>query len=585
MRTIQWLWRIRSLPKLKAPYQLIKRTLLDPRNKPTARACSWSESLRRAATCHYHSKVHGKLKFSLKIAQLTALLISLTCTLHAQQKSDASQSPVNAAAYRVGERLTYNVSFSQFVSAAHVELFVAGRGTFFNREGIQLRAHAETSGVVNVAVVAVTYDYTTYVDPATGLPFRAQQLVREADRTFDSASDYNQPAGISALPAQAGTGVSPGTYDLLSALYRVRALPLVDGASYFITVRNAGDEYQAEVKVTGHQVIKTGVGSFSTVITRLNVKGGHEENIRIYFSDDERHVPVLVTAKQQYGEIRAELVASEFVAPPKPSPAKALPTPPPTTAPDLRVPGTPQRTAGGNQSSPASAEGGDTLPPDLPFKVGEQLNYQVYLANGAQPVGTISFAVRARGRYFNLNGLFFSASAQTSGALARAFPVGDQVNSYVDPATLLPFRTELSMSEGKHRTNRSYNLDQNRGAAVSDSRERIDIPVGTHDLVSLVYAIRTFSLTPPKRNAISIMATARPRTLFITSLRREMIEVSGQSISAIQLSLTTDDPQADKLQMRMWVGDDTRHLPLRFTAVTELGPVRADLVIVPAPPQ
>ena len=564
---------------------MIKRTLLDQRNKPAAEAFRWIESLRRAAACHYHSKVHRQLKFSLKIAQLTVLLISLTGTLHAQQKSEASQSPFNAAAYRVGERLTYNVSFSQFVSAAHVELFVAGRGTFFNREGIQLRAHAETSGVVNVAVFAINNDYTTYVDPATGLPFRAQQVVREANRTSDSASDYNQPAGIAALPSQAGTGVFPGTYDLLSALYRVRALPLVAGASYLITVRNAGDEYQAEVRVTGHQVIKTGVGSFSTIVTRVNVKGRHDDNIRIYFSDDERHVPVIVTAKQQGGEIRAELVASEFVTAPRPSGAKASPTPPTTTAPDLRIPATPQTTAGSNQSSSSSPEAGDPLPPDLPFKVGEQLNYQVYLANGAQPVGTISFAVRARGRYFNLNGLLFSAAAQTSGVGARAFPVNDQVNSYVDPATLLPFRTELSMSEGKHRTSRSYNLDQNRGAAVSNSRERIDIPVGTHDLISLVYAIRTFNLTPPKRNAISIMATARPRTLFITSLRRETIEVSGQKVSAIQLSLTTDDPQADKLQMRMWVGDDTRHLPLRFTAVTELGPVRADLVIVPATPQ
>jgi hypothetical protein len=528
--------------------------------------------------------VHGQLKFSLKIAQLTALLISLTCTLQAQQKSEASQSPLNAAAYRVGERLTYDVSFSQFLSAAHVELFVAGRGTFFNREAIQLRAHAETSGVVNVAVFAINNDYTTYVDPATGLPFRAQQVVRNADRASDSASDYNQPAGISALPSQAGTGVFPGTYDLVSALYRVRALPLVDGASYLITVRNAGEEYQAEVRVTGHQVIKTGVGSFSTIVTRVNVRGRHDDNLRIYFSDDERHVPVIVTAKQQGGEIRAELVASEFVTAPGPSQTKAAPTPTPISVPDPRLPVTPRTTAGNNQPSP-SAETGDPLPPDLPFKVGEQLNYQVYLANGAQPVGTISFAVRARGRYFNLNGLLFSASAQTSGAGARAFPVNDQVNSYVDPATLLPFRTELSMSEGRHRTNRSYNLDQNRGAAVSDSRERIDIPVGTHDLVSLVYAIRTFDLSPQRQNAISFMATNRPRTLTVKSQRREIIELNGQKLPALFLTLTTDDPQADKLQMRIWVGDDTRHLPLRFTAVTELGPVRADLVIVPTTPQ
>ena len=523
--------------------------------------------------------MHATLKFSLKIAQLTALLVLLTCTLNAQKKSDASQSPFNPAAYRVGERLSYSISFSHFVGAAHVEIYVAGRGTFFNRDGIQLRAHAETTGVVNVAVFAINNDYATYVDTATGLPFRAQQVVREADRTSDSASDYNQPAGIAALPGQTGAGVFPGTYDLLSAVYRVRALPLLDGASYLITVRNAGNEYQAEVRVTGHQVVKTSVGSFNTVVTRLSVKGLCDDTARIYFSEDERHVPVLLTTKQQSGEIRAELVGSELVVPTRPAEAKASPTPA-VTAPDPRVPFPPQGPTRSNQAPGSSSGSVDPLPSDLPFKVGEQLNYRVYLANAPQPVGVISFAVRARGRYFNLNGIFLSATAQTSGAGAIAFPVNDQVNSYVDPTSLLPFRTELSMAEGRHLTNRSYNVDQNRGSAVADNRERIDIPVGTHDLLSLVYAIRTFDLTPPRRNAISIMATARPRTLFIQSLRRETIEVSGQKVPAIQVSLTTDDPQPDKMQLRMWIGDDSRHLPLRFTAVTELGPVRADLVIV-----
>ena len=88
--------------------------------------------------------MHAQLNFSLKLAQLLALLVSLTCTIAAQQKSDATQAPFNEAAYRVGERLTYNVDFSHFVSAAHVELFVAGRGNFYNRHGIQLRAHVET---------------------------------------------------------------------------------------------------------------------------------------------------------------------------------------------------------------------------------------------------------------------------------------------------------------------------------------------------------------------------------------------------------------------------------------------------------
>ena len=253
--------------------------------------------------------MHGKLRFSLKFAQLTALLVSLTCTILAQQPNEASPAPYNASAFRVGEHLSYNVSFAQFVSAAHVELFVAARGTFFNREAIQLRGHVETVGVVNAALFAVNNDYVIYVDPATGLPFRAQQVVREAGRTSEASIDYNQPAGTEAIPPKLHTGDFPGTYDLLSALYRVRAMPLADGSAYAISVRGEGELFQAQVRVTGRETIKTNVGSFSTIVTRVDVKGSRDSNIRAYFSDDQWHVPVLLTLKHSAGLIRAELAA------------------------------------------------------------------------------------------------------------------------------------------------------------------------------------------------------------------------------------------------------------------------------------
>jgi hypothetical protein len=537
--------------------------------------------LRGVTTYHYHSKVHAKLNFSLKLAQLMALLVSLTCTIAAQQKGETTQAPFNGAAYRVGERLTYNVDFAQFVSAAHVELFVAGRGTFYHRDGIQLRAHVETVGVVNVALLSINNDYTTYVDPQTGLPYRAQQVVREAGRASEAERDYNQPAGTDAIPARIRTGEFPGTYDLLSALYRVRALPLTDGSSYSLTVIHDGDQYNAEVRVVGRERLKTNIGSSNTIVARLIVKS-HDYNVRVYFSDDERHVPVLITAKLPSGEIRAELAASELAVPdagPASSPPQTSKTP--TQDPPVK----PKPVTRGTQTPPGETISEQPLK-DVPFAIGEQLNYQVYLSNSPQQsVGTITFALKSRGRYFNRDGLLFSVIAQTTGPGGRLFPVNDQITSYVDPTTLLPFRTELNLSEGKYHYNRAFSLDQNRGAAVGDTKERIEIPVGTHDLISAFYSIRTFDLRPPKQNAISIMATSQPRTLLVKSQRRETIEVGSQKIEAIMLTLTTDDPLNDKLQIRVWIGNDSRHLPLRITAMTQFGLVRADLQIAPVTSQ
>jgi len=192
----------------------------------------------------------------------------------------------------------------------------------------------------------------------------------------------------------------------------------------------------------------------------------------------------------------------------------------------------------------------------------------------------VNFTFKERGRYFNRDGLQLTASAQTTGA--ALFAVKDQMTSYVDPATLLPFRTEINFSEGKYKTSRNYNLDQDRGSATTENnREKVDIPIGTHDLLSALYSLRTFTPTIGKQNAISLMAINKPRALMITPKSRETLELNGQKIAAIMLELKTDDSQPDKLQIRIWVGDDSRHLPLRITAVTELGAIRADLILVP----
>lgn len=500
------------------------------------------------------------------------MTLALAALQVAAQRQDETVEapPFSKTPYQVGELLTYNVSFSNFVDAAHVEMLVAERGTFFTRDGLQLRAHVETTGVVNAALYSINNDYTTYIDPTSGLPFRTQQVIREGGRTSDTTSDYNQPVGTSAIPPKLRLGEIPGTYDFLSVLYRLRAMPLMQGGKYYFNVRSDLDEYNAELRVTGRELIKTNVGSFNTIVTQVYVPKNDDANdyrIRVYFSDDERRVPVLITARLKSGDIRAELAGSEFIAPTQTgNPAT---TPPPVVTPPVTRP------AGGD------GVGGAPLPRELPFKAGEQLNFNVFLGTATQAVGTATYQVRARARYFNRDGLLLTLKAQTSSTASRIFFANDQINSYVDPNTLLPFRTELNLIEGRNRTNQILTIDQDRGNAVTDKGVAIEIPVGTHDFISVLYALRSFNLAPPKRNAVTILVNNRPRTLVITSLKRETIQLGGQRVPAVQISLTTDDPQADKYALRLWVSEDRRRLPLRITANTQLGLVRADLAIIP----
>ena len=259
------------------------------------------------------------MKQSLKLAVVCNLIIIVLALMgpSAQSKSDSVLSPFSPAPYRTGERLTYNVSFSNFISAGHVELQVGARAVFFGHEGIQLRAHVETTGVVNAALFAINNDYVTYVDPATGLPFHSQQVVREGTRTSNTSRALNDPAGATTVPSRLRTGESPGTYDFLSAIYRLRALPLAEGSIHYLSVKGETEDYQVEVRVTGRQTVKTTVGSFNALVSQVRTNNSRVNNyrIRIFFSDDERHIPVLITARVGAGELRAELAGSEFLKP------------------------------------------------------------------------------------------------------------------------------------------------------------------------------------------------------------------------------------------------------------------------------
>ncbi len=166
--------------------------------------------------------VNQRLK-PLVVFSSFVLLAVLAVSSGSRVARGQGSQPFSPAPYRVGERLTYNVSFSNFISAAHIELLVAAHGNFFGRDAVQLKGHIETTGMVNAALFAVNNDYITYIDPGSGAPFRGQQILRAASRTSETSADFNQPAGVAALPEKR-TGEFPGTYDFLSAIYRIRAL-------------------------------------------------------------------------------------------------------------------------------------------------------------------------------------------------------------------------------------------------------------------------------------------------------------------------------------------------------------------------
>ena len=107
---------------------------------------------------------------------------------------------------------------------------------------------------------------------------------------------------------------------------------------------------------------------------------------------------------------------------------------------------------------------------------------------------------------------------------------------------------------------------------------------------SLLYAIRSYNLKP-SRDASNPVNDTRVAVFFdqqpvIFTLRPsapEMITVAGEKVSAQLISVSTgnQNPQLDHLQIKLWLGNDDRRLPLRISA----GGFQADLVANPNTPK
>jgi hypothetical protein len=110
---------------------------------------------------------------SSKLANRPLRLITFTtlvwlCFAFAGAVSGLCQATENG--YRIGEKLTYNVSFGQLQNVAFAELYTVSRGKLSGRDAIEVRGRLKTLELVGAQIFSVDESRTTFVAPETGLP-------------------------------------------------------------------------------------------------------------------------------------------------------------------------------------------------------------------------------------------------------------------------------------------------------------------------------------------------------------------------------------------------------------------------------
>lgn len=224
----------------------------------------------------------------------------------------AGQAPAVVVPFATGERLTYDVSWSTYVTAGTLTFNVRSAPAAGGAKGYYAVAEAQPNSVLS-KLYALHYKADTLIEASTLLPQRSSTFGREGSHQRTRVTRFDR-AGQRAYFEQIGgikkeVPVPPRVHDALSVLYAVRAANLRPGARIKVPVCDSGRVYDVLLEIGAPESVETGVGATLAyrITPRILDPAGRPEPGRfvIWLSADARRVPV---------KFESEVVVGKFVA-------------------------------------------------------------------------------------------------------------------------------------------------------------------------------------------------------------------------------------------------------------------------------
>jgi hypothetical protein len=214
------------------------------------------------------------------------------------------------------QTLTYAVDWRVFP--------VATATLHFEEDGTRerLTANAETSGAINL-LFHLSDHFQTAFDREKGCTYEFDKQTVEGRRQVNSTLkiDYGQSKSIldeknmvNGQTKHVETPVQGCLTDLLTGMFYTASQALEVGHSFVVPVADAQRTVPVTMKVEGTEEIKTALGTFKTIRVQPTADAGvvkNRGNIWIWYTDDDRHLPVQMRARSFWGTITFRLMGND----------------------------------------------------------------------------------------------------------------------------------------------------------------------------------------------------------------------------------------------------------------------------------
>ena len=213
-----------------------------------------------------------------------------------------------------GEKLSYDVSWADFIVAGELTIQTDERRSFEGVDGYHVSAQARSVGLVSILNLKVNDVYDSFINATTLQPFRAEKRSRHGKKQTQSSVTIDQQQRSARVSEGRTIEIPADTYDLAGLIFAMRGMDLTIGKSRTFTVLEDEKLYTISVQPEAKEKITTRAGSYDTVRLSTSMKKGRENdklyNLRMYISSDARRMPVLITAEPSWGSVRVELTSA-----------------------------------------------------------------------------------------------------------------------------------------------------------------------------------------------------------------------------------------------------------------------------------
>jgi hypothetical protein len=251
---------------------------------------------------------------TLSVLGLAAVCVVVSPSLEAQRPDPRVPRADSTVPFKVGETLTFDVSWSSFmVAGTAVSTVRERRPSAANASAYYIVAEGRPLPLI-ARMYSLYYKMDTLLDTSTLLPQEGSLYSEEGRRQRMGTTKYDRTARRAFFelqgdpPIRADVNVPAQVQDGLSALYALRASPLSAGTRLTYPILDDGSLYTVAMQAAATERIKVPLGDLEAWNMKVSITDAQGkpvgQNIGVWISSDARRLPL---------KLQAELPVGNFV--------------------------------------------------------------------------------------------------------------------------------------------------------------------------------------------------------------------------------------------------------------------------------